>query len=127
MSAPQKFLVLLRRPRYPVIVLSADRLRAAENLQQLADACVISTPPAGSNHINVVDITLEIFWYDPDTLTLMPGFMQRIKSKKALIDIYNQSANARESERYYSEKSLANKSVARVVMDLIELMRGTGG
>jgi hypothetical protein len=118
------FRILLRSPIYPVIVISADRLRTAHNLNTLAVACLRSTPPEGKEHVTIIDTSARGFEYDLETVSVMPSFfMMKPLSKKRLVDLYNQSANARESGEYYSERSLNNKPLARVIADLCHLIK----
>ena len=121
------FRVLLRCPEYPVIILSADRLRTATDLQSLAMACVQSTPHDGKSHVTAVDATGSEFWYSQESYVISPGFIFKKWTKKRLIDLYNQSVNARDTGVMYSDRSLGNKPFVRVFTDLCSLIEQSAG
>ena len=114
--------MIFRKPRYPVMIVSGDRLRAAKSFKGLAQACVVSTIPEGGHHVTIIDITGDEFWYLPDTYLVSPGFLHKRWTKKRMIDLYNQSTNAAETGKLYSDRSLGNKSLERVTRDLCMLI-----
>lgn len=117
-----RFYALLRNPEYPVIILSSDRLRAAKNLDTLAMACLLSTVSENKHHVTVIDITGDEFWFVPGVYAITPGFIHKRWTKKRMIDLYNQSVNARETGVTYSDRSLGNKSLARITTDICALI-----
>ena len=117
------FHVIFRKPNYPVIVISSDRLRVARSLKTLAEACLMSPIVDSTKHVIVLDATGEEFWYLPDQYTVAPGFFPKRWTKKRMIDLYNQSANAQETGVTYSDRSLGSKSFDRIVSDLCALIQ----
>ena len=81
-----EFTIIMRKPKYPVIILSAERLYSAFNIKQLAKSCLFSTPIEGKKYIQVIDSTGEEFWYSPEHCVLSPGFSFKKWTKKQLID-----------------------------------------
>lgn len=118
-----EFKIILRKPIYPVIVVSDNRLYSAFNLKQLAEACISSMLLEGRKYIQVVDTRGEEFWYTPELYSLSPGFAFKKWTKKKIIETYNSSVNAEESSQEYSMKSLSNKRLSKIVQDICELLR----
>lgn len=121
------FHVVFRSPKYPVIINSSDRLRAAKSLQGLAKACLLSSIHENNHHIIIINVTGDEFWYVPDFYAVSPGFIHKRWTKKRMIDLYNQSVNARETGVTYSDRSLGNKTLARVTADLCALIERSAG
>lgn len=117
-----EFNIIMRKPKYPVIVLSADRLYSAFNIKQLAKNCISSTPIEGKSIIQVIDSTGEEFWYSPEQYVLSPGFAFKKWTKMQLIDMFNSSSNAKSQAQEYSTKSLSSKRLEKIVSDICELL-----
>jgi hypothetical protein len=121
-----EFQVLLLRPHYPVIIVSADRLKTAARLKELALDCLTAIPISPSTHITVIDADGKEFSYFSEKHFLLPAWnAPRPWSKKRMVDLYNQSINAREIGEIYPERSLNNKSVTQVVTDLCALIKSS--
>ncbi|MCK5191673.1 MAG: hypothetical protein KAR12_16635 [Methylococcales bacterium] len=118
-----EFNIKIRKPKYPVIVVSAERLYSAFNIKQLAKSCISSTPIEGKDIIQVIDSTGEEFWYSPEYYILTPGFSFKKWTKKHLIEVFNCSSNAKDSMQEYSIKSLSTKRLEKIVGDICELLR----
>ncbi len=122
MTKEVEFLIMFRRPEYPVLIVSSGKTYSAFNLKQLAEICV-SIPPDEDNHkTQVIDSTGSEFWYMPEKFILSPGFVFKKWSKKQLIETFNNSLNIRESQQEYSMKSLSSKKVERIIGDLCRLL-----
>ena len=118
-----EFNIIMRKPKYPVIVLSAERLYSAFNIKQLAKSCISSVPIEGKNIIQVIDSTGEEFWYSPEHYVLSPGFSFKRWTKKLLIETFNSSSNAKVSKQEYSAKSLSTKRLEKIIRDICELLK----
>ena len=118
-----EFNIIMRKPKYPVIVLSAERLYSAFNIKQLAKSCISSVPIDGKNIIQVIDLTGEEFWYSPEHFVLSPGFSFKRWTKKLLIETFNSSSNAKDSKQEYSAKSLSSKRLEKIIRDICELLK----
>lgn len=118
-----EFRILLRKPIYPVIVVSADRLYSAFGIKQLAEACMFSVPIGNKNHIQVVDSTGNEFWYRPEHYTLTPGFVFKKWTKKQIIETFNNSENAKMISQEYSMKSLSSKRLDKIIHDICTILK----
>lgn len=72
------FRVFLRIPRYPAIVIAADDMWPAFDIEELGTTCLASEPIEHSNTIKVIDRNGEEFLYMPDQFALFPGLTRRI-------------------------------------------------
>lgn len=115
----------MRKPKYPVIVLSADHLYSAFNIKQLAKSCISSTLIEDKNIIQVIDSTGEEFWYSPEQYILSPGLAFKKWTKMQLIEIFNSSSNAKSQGQKYSTKSLSSKRLEKIVSDICELLKSS--
>jgi len=57
-----------------------------------------------------------------DKYTLSPGFVTKKWTKKNLIEIFNNSSNARELNQKYSMKSLSSKKLEKVIEDICRIL-----
>jgi len=117
-----EFNVLFRNPEYPVIVISEDKLTVATNIKELAESCIASKIPEGETVIKAIDSSAEEFWYSPDNFAIAPGFAFKKWTKKQIVELYNNSSNAKKSDKKYSLKSLSNKKLSRIIGDVCELL-----
>ena len=115
--------IILRKPKYPVIVVSNDKLYSAFNIKQLAKSCISSLPIENKTTIQVVDSTGEEFWYSPEQYILSPGFSFKRWTKKRIIEAFNNSKNAKDSTQEYSMKSLSSKRLEKIIRDICEMLR----
>ena len=118
-----EFKILFRGPKYPVIVVSADRLYSAFDINQLAEGCMFSVPIENKNYIQVVDSTGNEFWYKPEYYTLSPGFVFKKWTKKQIIETFNNSENAKRISQEYSTKSLSSKRLDKIIHDICTILK----
>jgi hypothetical protein len=118
-----EFKVLFRSPVYPLIVISDDGLMAASNIKELGESCISARLKKGEKVVRAIDTSAEEFWYSPENVVISPGFRFKRWTKKQIVKLYNSSSNARNSGKEYSEKSLSNKKLARVVGEICELLK----
>lgn len=116
------FRVLLRGPKFPVIVIDDCDMLPAFNIKQLCAACYLSAPSDYSKKISVVDCTGEEFLYLSDETALMPTISRKKWTKKEFIDLYNSIETAKEENLQYSPKSLSNKRLADIVHEICKLL-----
>lgn len=76
------FRILLRGPKYPVLVIDDEDIIAAFNIKELGTACYLSTPPENANNVSVVDCTGEEFLYLPEQTALVPWIAGKRWTKK---------------------------------------------
>jgi len=118
-----EFRILFRRPVYPVIVISEDRLMVASNLKSLAKSCLSAKIGKGEKIIRAIDSSAEEFWYSPDNFAFAPGFAFKRWTKKKIIELYNDSSNAKELDIKYPLKSLSNKRLSRIIADICKMLK----
>ncbi|MBU4262657.1 MAG: hypothetical protein KKC76_12445 [Proteobacteria bacterium] len=119
-----EFHILFRKPKYPVIIISADKLYAAFNIKQLAKSCVDSILVDDKEKtVKVIDSTGEEFWYSPENYVLAPGFFCKKWAKKRIIDTYNGSFYCGKQEQMYSTKSLSSKRLDRIMLDICNTIK----
>jgi hypothetical protein len=118
-----EFNIIFRKPEYPVIVISANRLYSAFNIKQLAKSCVSSVPIANNSYIQVIDSRGSEFWYSPESYVLSPGFAFKKWTKKMIIETFNNSSKAKVTSQEYSMKSLSSKRLEKVIRDICEMLR----
>ena len=118
-----EFNIILRKPKYPVIIVSANRLYSAFNIKQLAESCISSTLMENKSYIQVVDSTGSEFWYSPENYVLSPGFASKKWTKKKIIEKFNSYANTKDTMQQYSMKSLSSKRLEKVIRDICEMLK----
>lgn len=116
------FKILLRSPKYPVIVIACDGLYSAYNIKQLGTLCVISEP-FDDDELKVVDSSGAEFIYFSEHTALMPGILNKRWTKKQIIELYNTSVNAEETNIKYLLKSISNKKLSQIIGEICELLR----
>ena len=117
------FKILLRPPKYPVIVIADDGLYSAYSIKQLGTLCVISEPLDDDDELKIVDSSGSEFIYFPEHTALMPGILNKRWTKKQLIELYNSSVNAEENDITYSQKSISNKKLSQIIGEICELLK----
>lgn len=117
------FRVLLRKPKYPVIVIAKDDIRPAYRLKELATVCYLSEPRENSNIIKMIDSSGEEFWCSKENGGMTPGFFSKKWTKNKIVDLFNESATAKENDMQYSTKSLSNKRLATIVTEICDILR----
>ncbi len=117
------FKVLLRSPKYPVIVIADDGLYSAYDIEQLGTLCVFSEPLDDDDELKVVDSSGAEFIYFSEHTALIPGIMNKRWTKKQIIELYNASVNAEETNIKYPLKSISSKKLSRIIGEICELLR----
>lgn len=114
------FHIIIRKPVYPLIVISSDAVYPAFNIEELAQACIESTLSSGETYIKAIDSSAEEFWYSPEQYVITPGFLCKRWTKKQIIDLFNKM---NQDGRQYSTKSLSAKRLDKIVLDLCNLLK----
>lgn len=117
------FRILLRPPKYPVIVVTEKGLYSAYNIEQLATLCVVSEPIDDSFEVIVIDSSGAEFIYFAEHTALMPGIPNKKWTKKQIIELYNNSVEAEESSIEYPMKSISSKKVSRIIGEICDLLK----
>ena len=116
------FHILIRKPKYPLIVISSDTLYPAFDIQELAQNCVKSTLSDGETLIKAIDSSGEEFWYTPEKFVIAPGFFCKKWTKKKIVELYNKDLDENQKEHQYSTKSLSSKRLNKIVLDICNLL-----
>lgn len=114
------FNIFLRKPKYPLIIISKNQLMSAFDIDELAYCCVRAELTDGETVIKAIDSTGEEFWYTPKYYVISPGFVRKRWSKKRIINLYN---NTESNKTKYSEKSLSAKKVNRIILDICNMLK----
>jgi len=117
------FRIILRKPIYPVIIISADQLYSAFNIKQLAKGCVNAIPIEDKEIVKVIDSTGEEFWYSMGNYALSPGFSSRKWTKKHVIEMYNKRSNIIDTNFQFPLKSLSSKRLDSIIGELCERLK----
>ncbi|MEC4749729.1 hypothetical protein [Methylomicrobium sp. Wu6] len=117
-----EFRIMFRKPEYPVLIVSPEKLYSAINLRQLAEICVSLSLAGSEIKLRVIDSTGSEFWYLPREYILSPGFVTKKWSKKKVIETFNNSVNARESNQEYSMRSLSSKKLEKIILDICGIL-----
>ena len=117
------FQILIRKPKYPVILISSNNLFSAFDIQELALKCVKSTLSNDETYIKAIDSSGDEFWYTPEKYVLAPGFFCKKWTKKQIVELYNKSLNENQKEHQYSTKSFSAKRIHKIVFDICKLLK----
>lgn len=110
---------LFRKPRFPIIIDTGNGLLGAKSWAVCERRLATITFPNMAPR-DVIDSTAEGFALFPEHMAFSPLTGKKRWTKVAIIDLYN---NSREPGRpEYPTTSLGNKSLERVVKDIVELL-----
>ena len=79
------FRILLRSPKYPVIVIAEDDIYSAFGIKELGAICYISEPTDDDSYIRIIDNSGEEFLYMPEQVALVPGIARKKWTKNEII------------------------------------------
>ena len=110
---------LFRKPHFPIIVDTGTGLIGAKSWvaceRQLATVTFADTAPR-----DVIDATAEAFSLYPEHMAFSPLTFKKRWTKLAIIELYNSAKGPGRPE--YPTTSLGNKSLEKVVTDIVELL-----
>ncbi|MES3025167.1 MAG: hypothetical protein V4857_26635 [Pseudomonadota bacterium] len=110
---------LFRRPRFPLIIDTGYGLIVAKSWAHCERRLAkITFPDMGPR--SVIDSTAEAFSLHPEHLLFSPFLLKKRWTKAAIIDLYNSQREA--GRPAYPTTSLGNKSLEKVVNDIVELL-----
>jgi hypothetical protein len=119
----KKIRIAFRAPRLPTIIISKDRLYAGISRKSLEKFLKVSIPQNGEEEIILIDSEVEEFWYMSKEMILSPGITIYNKwTKKNITNLFNKSSNAKELGIEYPQKSLQNKKVTTIIMEICALI-----
>jgi hypothetical protein len=115
--------IAISKPRLPVIIISKDKLYAAGSLKKLDQYLRISIPKDEEEEVVLIDSTGQEFWFMPEDMILAPGFTTYLNwTKKKIINLFDNSPNAKEHGIEYPLKSLSSKKVVTIIKEICELI-----
>ena len=117
------FQILIRKPKYPLIVISSNNLYSAFDIHELSQKCVKSTLSNEDTCIKAIDSSGEAFWYTPEKYVISPGFFCKKWTKKQIVELYNKSLNENQREHHCSTKSLSAKRLQKIVSDICNSLK----
>lgn len=110
---------LIREPMLPLIIDTGDGLIAAKSWAEcyelLEDVTFTDAAPC-----QVIESTAEVFSLYPEKMLFSPLTFKKRWTKVAIIELYNSKMGPGRPE--YPTTSLGNKSVGKVVEDIVELL-----
>jgi len=110
-----------RKPRFPVIIDTGFELvgaiTGAECSKRLARAKIVEEEQSKV----VIDVTAEGFGFYPKMMVITPMTIKKRWKKSEIIELYNSRRSPGAPE--YPSTSLGNKSVERVVSEIVYLLR----
>ena len=85
--------------------------------------CVLSETIDEDDKIRVIDSSGCEFVYFQEHKAIMPGILNKKWTKKQIIELYNNSPNAKENNNDYPIKSLSSKKLSRIIGEICELLK----
>ncbi|MCF6150388.1 MAG: hypothetical protein E3K37_17270 [Candidatus Kuenenia sp.] len=112
---------VLRNPVFPVIIISKAKLYSSRNPKSLALRLLSAQPLDGEDSVQIIDNTGEEFCYYQERQCII-FTINNIWTKKRIIDLFNESANAKEVNVKYPAASLSNKKLSKIISDICVLI-----
>ena len=116
------FKVIIRTPKYPVIVVMENSLYPAFNVKQLAEVFFLNYQNDNDRETIVIDSTGAEFNYISEQKALMPNFLSKRWTKKMIIELFNERLTDEEQATEYPFRSLSNKRILQIVGEICELL-----
>ena len=110
---------LFRKPRFPLIIDTGYGLLGAKSWSACEKRLATMTFPDLAPR-DVIDATGEGFSLYPEHIAFSPLTSKKRWTKAAIIELYNSSKRPGRPE--YPTTSLGNKSLEKVVKDVVELL-----
>jgi hypothetical protein len=112
-----------RRPRFPVIIDTGREVLGARTGAECSKRIARAKIPEGEIAIPVIDALAEGFAYYPGSQIVSALSAKKRRPKSEIIEVYNSRRAPGRPE--YVVRSLGNKSVERLVSEIVELLCGT--
>lgn len=110
---------LFRKPRFPIIVDTGAGLIGAKSWAVCEKRLATITFPDLAPR-DVIDSTAEAFSLYPEHMAFSPLVFKKRWTKATIIELYNSQKEPGRPE--YATTSLSNKTLERVVKDIVELL-----
>ncbi len=112
---------LFRKPRFPVICSIDGRLVAATSDQVLRKQLAAIKLREGSNY-PLVDSSAEGWSLVADYMVVSPLTIDKRWTKRKVIEMFNQSDNAKELRMAYSDRGLSAKRFDRILTEIVHIL-----
>ena len=110
---------LIRKPRFPAIVDTGVELLGVRSWTECQTRFSNFTS-SDTDAKPVIDASAEGFAFHPDMAVISPLALKKRWSKSEIIALYNDRKNSNAPR--YEPASLSNRTLARVVADVVELL-----
>ena len=119
-----EFKILLRSPKFPIVVFLSRSVQSAFGKKELASLLVNADEgDINDDIIKGIDSMGEEFWYSPSKYVLSPGFTLKKLTKKQIIERYNSSSNVISKALTYNPMSLSNKRLDALIRELCDRIK----
>ena len=118
---PSELVYALRQPKFPVICDVAGHLIAALTPRTFHDQLAQTAIPL-KQRFRMVDASGQGWVLDTEHMMILPSFRPHHWRKLDVIRMFNNSRDARDLGEVYSERSLSNKRIDRIVTDIARLI-----
>lgn len=110
---------LIRKPRFPAIVDTRAELLGMRSWTE-CQTRLRNFMSSDTDAKPVIDASAEGFAFHPDMAVISPLALRKRWSKSEIIALYNDRKNS--NAQRYEPASLSNRTLARVVADVVELL-----
>lgn len=119
-----EFSILLRSPKYPVLIFNSEGAYSAFSKKKLALKLIESRPrETDKGKVISIDASGMEFWYSMENYAITPAFTLKKWTKMNIVNEYNSSSNVIKNKLYFNSKSLSNKRLDVIIRELCELVR----
>lgn len=110
---------LFRKPRLPIIIETGSGLIGAKSWSA-CEKRLVQFVPSTLSPCDVIDANAEAFTFYPEHMAFSPLTFKKRWTKLAIIELYNGVKEPGSPD--YPTTSLGNKSLEKVVKDIVELL-----
>lgn len=112
---------IFRRPRFPILGDIEGYFIGANNAEDFIEQ-LLKVPYQETGFYNIVDSGGEGWSFSVEYMTMSPLTSKKRWTKKEIIYLFNRRKNKDVGrQRLYSEKSISNKRLERIITDLVRL------
>lgn len=109
-----------RRPQFPVIIDTGIELIGANTGAECSKRLARAKIANGEKTTTVIDATAEGFGFYPEMMLISPLTFKKKWKKSEIIALYNSRRKPQAAE--YPSTSLGNKSIERLVSEIVQLL-----
>lgn len=113
---------LFRKPNYPLLIETDSRMVGASNAQEIEKIYKKALFSNKDSYI-IIDSTGEGWSFFPEDDVISPLTILKRWSKQKIIDFFNASLEEMCSTSRYQPRSLSNRRLEQVILEIIEFER----